>query len=310
MGKVRALGLWWIGATAMSSVLMLGCRSAGCPAPLQVSGLYEERVNCDEDNMCVIEDETDMVAVEADADDPAQITFVSLLTGLNGQGILCGSRVDWTGSTNVRDEQGTWVFGAAANTYTRTSTYTVTNPGESGACTGTASKVGPPGPPKAVGVCPSGAGGSGGDGGTGGCVPFSTKVGGSQLNPVIWEEVYTCIDDSGDCLGLENTEVALALIQDNQRIDWSIVDGVGMGSEYSGDLCGTSFEWTSEPSTEQEEGCWEFTADRFNKRSFGAGFYCVGSGSRGAGSTPVPTPTCKDIAAANIDFSACPDPPL
>jgi hypothetical protein len=99
---------------------MWGCPSAGCPAPLHISGLYEERVNCDEANMCVIEDETDMVAVEADADDPTQITFVSLLTGVNGQGALCGSRVDWTGSTEVRNEEGSWIFGAAANTYTRT----------------------------------------------------------------------------------------------------------------------------------------------------------------------------------------------
>jgi hypothetical protein len=308
MGQVRALGRWWIGATAMCSVVMWGCPSAGCPAPLHISGLYEERVNCDEANMCVIEDETDMVAVEADADDPTRITFVSLLTGVNGQGALCGRRVDWTGSTEVRDEEGSWIFGAAANTYTRTSKYTVSNLGESGACTGTASKVGPPGPPEAVGVCPAGAG-AGGSGGTGGCVPFSTEMGGSQSNPVIWEEVYTCIDDSGDCLGLENTEVALALIQNKQRIDWSIVEGTGTGSEYSGNLCDTSFKWTSELSTEQEEGCWEFTADRFNKRSFGTGFYCVGSGSRGAGSAPTRTPSCKDIAAADIDFSACPEPP-
>jgi hypothetical protein len=62
----------------------LGCPSAGCPEPLPISGVYQERVNCDEANMCVIEDEMDMVTVETDSEDPALFTLASLLTGLLG----------------------------------------------------------------------------------------------------------------------------------------------------------------------------------------------------------------------------------
>lgn len=146
--------------------------------------------------------------------------------------------------------------------------------------------------------------GNGGD-----CVPSFSDVGGDSANPVIWEEIYTCTDNAGNCFGEEDVEVALALTQTGKDIDWEIVEGFGKGSEFSGEMCDSSFEWTSKPQTPSEQGCWEFTANSFNKRSYGADFKCVGSGSRGAGSKPAPLPSCKDIAAANVDYSECPSPP-
>jgi hypothetical protein len=134
-------------------------------------------------------------------------------------------------------------------------------------------------------------------------------VGGTEQNPVIWEELYTCIDPLGACIGTENTAATLELVQNNERIDWEIVEGTGKGSMYAGNLCNTSFEWSSKPMAEPEDGCWEFTSDRFNKRSFGAGFRCAGSGSKGAGSKPTPAPTCEELAAASVVFSDCPEPP-
>lgn len=141
------------------------------------------------------------------------------------------------------------------------------------------------------------------------CEPFATDVGGSLASPVAWEELYTCIRDDGTCFGGENTHVTLALVQNDTRIDWTIASGVGMGSMYSGDLCETSFRWSAQPGTEPEDGCWEFSANRFNKLSYGDGFGCVGSGSKGSGSSPTPTPTCDQIASSGIDFRECPDAP-
>jgi len=173
--------------------------------------------------------------------------------------------------------------------------------------------VGTPGPPAAVGTCPPGAGGGGGAGGSGGsggsdCVPLPTDVGGSGTTAVYWEEVYTCVDAARGCVESQ-TPVTLALLQDASEVDWEIVDGIGQGSEYSGELCDTSFVWTSKPGTASEDGCWELTADRFNKRSYGSGFFCVGAGSRGGGTTPAPVPTCAELAAVEVDYAECPQPP-
>jgi len=292
----------------MCSAAMTACTSGGCPEPVPlVSAIYMERVNCDEGGSCAIDDEMDMVTVEPDPLDPTRFSFFSLLRSVSGDAVLCGLSADYSAAGAGVTEQGTMVFDADASGYRRVAS--TTTPSGSGSCTGTASKQGPPGPPEPVGTCSTGSGGNGGSGGTGGCVPFSTDIGGTEQAPVIWEERYTCIDDSGACLGIENVEVTLDLIQDAERIDWSIAQGVGEGSEYDGELCEASFRWSSKPMTEAEDGCWEFTADRFNKRSFGAGFFCVGSGSKGAGSSPEPIPSCAEIAAANVDFTACPLPP-
>lgn len=141
------------------------------------------------------------------------------------------------------------------------------------------------------------------------CEPFATNVGGSASNPEVWEERYTCIEDDGSCFGIENTAVTLALVQNESRVDWSITAGAGTGSQYFGDLCDTSFRWESQPGTAAEEGCWEFTADRFNKLSYGDGFTCVGSGSKGAGSSPASAPSCSELASAGVDIGACPAAP-
>jgi hypothetical protein len=302
MHDVRALKFVWIAVAASCSVFLWSCtEEAICQTLRLETAVYMERVNCDQEGMCVVEDEVDTIDLMVDADDPRQVEFQSSRTGQNAEGTINCNVVTWRTLLGSLIEEGTFVFADQANAYTRTSNYTLANPGETGSCTGTGSKVGPPGPPKAVGVCPTGGGGD--------CIPFSTTVGGSESAPVVWEERYTCVDAGGACAGPENIEIGLALIQANERIDWSIAEGTGIGSEYAGDLCGTSFEWMSEPETPQEEGCWAFTDDRFNKRSFGSGFFCIGSGSRGAGSIPVPTPTCAEIAAANVDFSVCPKPP-
>lgn len=302
MHDVRALTFLWIGLAVSFSVFLWSCdEDAICGNSFLETSVYMERVNCDQDGMCVNEDEQDTVDLVVDPDDPLKAELQSSLTGQNAAGTICGNVLTWSTLTGPRIEEGTFVFADQTNTYTRTSNYTLENPGETGSCTGTGSKVGPPGPPKTVGVCPTGGGGD--------CMPFSTTVGGSEAAPVVWEERYTCVDADGACLGLENIAVVLELIQANERINWSIAEGEGTGSEYVGDLCGTSFEWTSEPTTPQEEGCWAFTADRFNKRSFGSGFFCIGSGSKGAGSIPVPVPTCAQIAAADVDFTVCPEPP-
>ncbi len=302
MRDVRTLKFLWIGVAASCSVFLWSCdEEALCENSFLETAVYMERVNCDQGGMCVTEDEPDTVDLMVDSEDPLKVEFQSSLTGQNAEGTICGDVLTWRTLTGSRIEEGTFVFADQTNTYTRSSNYTLANPGETGSCTGTGSKVGPPGPPKQVGVCPTGGGGD--------CIPFSTTVGGTELAPVVWEERYTCVDASGACFGSENTEVVLELIQANERIEWSIAEGEGTGSQYAGDLCDTSFEWTSGPETPEEEGCWGFTADRFNKRSFGSGFFCIGSGSKGAGSIPVPTPSCAEIAAANVDFSACPKPP-
>ena len=279
--------------------------------PYDVSGMYEERVNCSEDNMCVTQDESQMIEVTADSEDPTQFAVFNRTIGFTALGTLCQDRLEWAGESGAITERGIWTFGAEANTYTRASQYTRNNPGTMGDCTGSGSRVGKPGPPEAVGTCPTGGGGAGGGGGTGGtdCVPFANDVGGSGTTAVYWEEVYTCVDGAGNCVGTERTEVTLALLQDGSEVDWEIVDGEGQGSEFSGELCDTSFWWTSKPGTPAEDGCWEFTADRFNKRSYGAGFYCVGAASKGGGSTPDLVPTCAELATANVDYTECPPQP-
>jgi hypothetical protein len=130
----------------------------------------------------------------------------------------------------------------------------------------------------------------------------------------VWEEVYTCILDSPPCE--QDTPVKLELVQTGacgQTVDWTIAEGPGQGSQYSGTLSGTSFRWEqTAPEGVEEEGCWAFSADaqRFNKLSGGLGFDCVGTGSRGAGSDPGDLPTCEEIEAAGIgDFTSCPPSP-
>lgn len=308
---MRGIGLMrtvWTGVATMSLLALTGCPTdtVECGDPPQlVEATYMERVNCDLGGECVIEDEMDMVMVEPDPEDATRFAFTSVLRTFTGNAtFVCGPRAEYQAAIGPnRLEEGTMIFSENPDTYTRTAD--ITEDGETGACTGNASKVGPAGPPDAVGTCPN----PGGAGGGGGCVPFSTEVGGTESAPVVWEEKYTCIDQFGDCLGEENIEVALELIQNAERIDWSIAQGIGQDSEYTGELCDASFTWSSEPGTESEDGCWEFTDTQFNKRSFGSGFFCVGSGSKGAGSTPTSTPTCAEIAAANVDFTACPLPP-
>lgn len=156
-----------------------------------------------------------------------------------------------------------------------------------------------------------GTGGTGGSGGAGGdCVP-SVTVGGTEQNPVIWEESYTCVDNSNTCQGEEDERITLALIQNGKDIEWEIVGegDVGQGSKFFGELCGTSFKWSSKEGTAKEDGCWEFTTEGFNKRSVGPSFKCVGIGSRGADSTPTAAPTCAELATANVDYEACPPAP-
>ncbi|NNE20222.1 MAG: hypothetical protein HKN10_17270, partial [Myxococcales bacterium] len=276
MHDVRALRFLWVGLAASCAALLLACEQGPCGAIDLETAVYMERTNCDQEGMCVVEDEMDTVDLMVDSEDPTKVELQSSRTGQNAAGTIECNVVTWETFGGSLSERGTFLFDDQANTYTRTSNYTLNNPGETGSCTGAGSKVGPPGPPVAVGVCPTGGGGD--------CVPFSTAVGGSESSPVVWEERYTCIDAGGACLDSENIEIVLALVQANERIDWSIAEGEGEGSEYAGDLCGTEFEWTSKPETAQEEGCWAFTDDRFNKRSFGSGFFCIGSGSRGAGS--------------------------
>lgn len=134
--------------------------------------------------------------------------------------------------------------------------------------------------------------------------------GGTPESPVAWEEEYTCIDDEGNCLNEfeEQVRATLELVQLDTRITWEIVSDAGLGSRYIGDYCQDDFVWTSEPGTFSEDGCWTFAGDTFLKTSYGAGFYCYGTGSKGRGTTPAPAPTCAELAAANIDFSECPSP--
>ena len=307
MVQKRVLKYGLLGAMLACSIWLTGCPVDCGEPPNLVAATYMERVNCDELNMCVIDDQMDMVMVEPDPEDANRMFFRSTLREIEGFALFCGLTANYRIPTDRYEEEGSMTFTQDALSYRRVTNYAGAN--VTGSCTGTASRSGPPGPPDPVGMCGDGAGGTGGSGGSGGCVPFATDVGGTEAAPAVWEERYTCIDDSGTCIGEENTEVTLELVQNAQRIDWKIAAGLGQDSEYEGDLCDTSFEWSSKPMTDSEEGCWEFTADRFNKRSFGTGFFCIGSGSKGAGSTPVPTPTCEEIAALNVDFTACPLPP-
>jgi len=141
------------------------------------------------------------------------------------------------------------------------------------------------------------------------CFPPSyTDLGGTPASPVIWNEVYTCLDAVGGCES-DRTGIELSLIQNDSQIDWSISMGVGEGSMYSGTLCSSEFNWKSLPGTLDETGCWTFSQDQFNKTSLGSTFRCVGAGSRGADSTPATVPTCAELALMDVDYEACPPQP-
>lgn len=145
------------------------------------------------------------------------------------------------------------------------------------------------------------------------CCDPQPDVGGTASSPEVWEEVYSCLLTGLPCE--QDTAVTLALVQSGacgETVEWTITDGPGTGFQYSGTLSGTSLSWQSLPGTPEESGCWAFSEDlqRFNKLSEGAGFQCIGAGSRGASSTPATLPTCTEIEAANIgDFTACPPAP-
>jgi len=146
------------------------------------------------------------------------------------------------------------------------------------------------------------------------CCDPQIEVGGDPGAPEIWEEVYTCILDAAECE--QNTSVQLQLVQKGtcgETVDWYLSISPDEVWQYTGTLDGTSFNWNQiAPPSFEEEGCWEFSQDaqRFNKRSAGPGFYCVGAGSRGAGSSPATLPTCEEIEAAGIgDFTSCPQSP-
>jgi len=145
------------------------------------------------------------------------------------------------------------------------------------------------------------------------CCVEQPEVGGDPGSPEIWEEVYTCILGS-DCE--QNTPVRLQLVQKGvcgETIDWYLSISPDEVWEYTGTLESGAFNWEQiAPPGFTESGCWQFSDDgqRFNKRSAGPGFYCIGAGSRGAGSTPAALPSCAELEASGIsDFTSCPAPP-
>ena len=145
------------------------------------------------------------------------------------------------------------------------------------------------------------------------CCDEQMLVGGVPGEPEIWQEVYTCILESG-CE--RNQRVRLQLVQSgacNETIYWYLSLNPEEVWEYSGTLKAGAFNWDQTgPSGFEESGCWQFSADgqRFNKRSEGPGFYCIGAGSRGDGSTPATLPSCEELEGSAIaDFTSCPEPP-
>ena len=149
------------------------------------------------------------------------------------------------------------------------------------------------------------------------CIPDFTDIGGTPENPVIWEEKYTCIDDfTNDCFAGgasdNNTPITFALVQDGKNITGTVQAGPGQGDVFEGELCGDKFQWVDVTPgvVDPEQGCWTFTSDAFNKRSYVNGdFVCVGAGTRGAGSTPPDVISCQDLGANQPTFSDCPPAP-
>lgn len=153
-------------------------------------------------------------------------------------------------------------------------------------------------------------------------------VGGPEASPVVWEEVYTCIDYDDECFGERvraTFEVTGIYSSDIRAV---IVDGPDTGFELSGYvsppdfayLCETEFKWEQQNVTDRpEEGCWTFNADQtlFYKHSYRpslsinfAEWRCVGAASRGLGSTPPQVVTCEQLAAqVERDFRSCPESP-
>ena len=143
------------------------------------------------------------------------------------------------------------------------------------------------------------------------CVP-DFQVGGTEENPVIWEEKYTCVDEGGACFADgasdNNESITFSLVQDGKDVTGSVASGQGGGDVFEGELCGNAFRWVDRGTG--EEGCWTFTENAFNKRSFITGaFDCVGIGTRGAGSTPPDVISCQDFGMLSIPIDECPPPP-
>jgi len=162
-----------------------------------------------------------------------------------------------------------------------------------------------------------GTGGMGGAGGTGGgCVPDFTDVGGPPGSPVIWEEKFTCVNASRQCFGggaSDNNEpITFALVQDGKDLRGTVRTGQGEGDVFEGELCGNEFRWVDvTPGViDPERGCWTFTSDRFNKRSFVTSeFDCIGAGTKGEGSTPPDVISCEALGADPPVSSDCPPAP-
>lgn len=148
------------------------------------------------------------------------------------------------------------------------------------------------------------------------CVPAFTDIGGTPENPVVWEEKYTCVDNNGSCFAGgasdNNQPITFELVQDGKDVTGTVRAGPGEGDVFEGELCGNEFRWIDvTPGVQDpEQGCWTFTSNSFNKRSFVADdFDCVGSGTRGAGSTPPDIISCQDLGSASINYTKCPAPP-
>lgn len=162
-----------------------------------------------------------------------------------------------------------------------------------------------------------GMGGSGGAGGMGGgCVPDFTDVGGPPGNPVIWEEKFTCVNASRQCFGggaSDNNEpITFQLVQDGKGLRGTVQTGQGEGDVFEGELCGNEFRWVDvTPGVlDPERGCWTFTSDSFNKRSFVTSeFDCIGAGTKGEGSTPPDVLSCEALGAELPVSSDCPPAP-
>jgi len=148
------------------------------------------------------------------------------------------------------------------------------------------------------------------------CVPAFTDLGGPPESPVIWEEKYTCVDDSENCFAGgnsdNNTPITFALVQEGKEITGTVVSGPGEGDVFAGELCNDKFQWVdvTPGNVDPERGCWTFTSTSFNKRSYVSfEFGCVGAGTRGAGSTPADVISCQDLGADPPSFSVCPMAP-
>lgn len=142
------------------------------------------------------------------------------------------------------------------------------------------------------------------------------EVGGTAEAPIIWEEKYTCVDEEKQCFSggaSDNNEpITFSLVQNGKDVTGTVVAGPGTGDVFEGQLCGTEFRWidVTPGAINPEQGCWTFTEDAFNKRSYATDdFDCVGIGTRGAGSVPPDVISCQDFGSVQLDIMACPDPP-